>query len=431
MSIRLLTLASLLTAGSLLEAQVVPIPGGSRLKHPPATTLKVPKNPTVFGDPLPGLDPTQLTNFSQGQAQFDTAEDAADGLGPILNAQSCSKCHSQPVKLTGEAAIGGASAITETRFGASAVNNTFNPLGDEGNTLLHQMAITLDAQETIPQDATIVAHRKTTPLFGLGLVDAIPDAAIIANAKIPKGDGIKGHAAILTDAVTTAIGTNKVGRFGWKAQQATLLAFSGDAYLNEMGVANRIFPADLAPDGDQARLIRNEPPGLSATGTQDFPTDRTKPENPDTNKDDTDRFKDFMTTLAPPPVLPLTRQAMVGQQLFTVIKCASCHTPNYKTGPNSIASLAFKNVPLYSDLLLHNMGSLGDGIGQANAQPDEMRTSLLWGLRARAPYLHDGRAQTVTEAILMHTGEAQTVRDRFAALPDSEQKAIVAFLNSI
>lgn len=103
-----------------------------------------------------------------------------------------------------------------------------------------------------------------------------------------------------------------------------------------------------------------------------------------------------------------------------------------QTGPSSVStSLAFQNVPLYSDLLLHQMGSLADGIAQAAAQPGEMRTAPLWGLRARAPYLHDGRASTILEAILLHDGEARIIRNRFAAMPTASQQAIIAFLNSI
>lgn len=414
-------------------AQTVNIAGGNgnRPNHPPAiTSIKKPRTPTSFGDPLPGLSSTEATRFTLGLAQFDSAEGIADGLGPIFNAQKCSVCHTQPLKVSGDPAIGGASAVTETRFGASFVNSTFNPLPNEGNTLLHQMAINIATQEVVPQDATIVAHRKTTPLFGAGLIDAIPDAAILANAGVNKGDGIKGTVAILTDDVTKLIGTNKVGRFGWKNQQSTVLAFAADAYLNEMGISNRFFPNDFAPDGDTARLNAAEPPGLSATVAQDAPMDPTKPEDPINNPDDTDRFTDFMTFLAPPPTVALSGQAAAGQGIFRAINCTGCHTPSYTTGASTSPALAFKNVALYSDLLLHDVGT-GDGIGQAAAAPNQLRTAPLWGLRARAPFLHDGRAYTVEQAIEYHAGEALTVRNRYMALPQSGKDAVIAFLNSI
>jgi CxxC motif-containing protein (DUF1111 family) len=457
-------LAALLCFTSIANAQ--------RPNHPPAVPTPGPvSGPTQFGSPLPGLSTTEATNFAVGQAQFQVFDGPADGLGPIFNAQSCVACHTQPVtsstpSITPQAGPfgfegdedpalisgitpGGASAITEMRAGATNPDGSFNPLTTEDGTLFHLSSLTPQSQETVPLDATIRAHRKATPLFGAGLIEAIPDATIQANVHNPPVDGVTGRAAVLSDPVTTAIAaggvgpSNFVGRFGWKCQEATLLAFAGDAYLNEIGVTNRFFTTDLAPDGNEAALIAAEPLGfslatpntpttqLTPTTLQDLPSNPALPESP-TNKDDIARFTDFMELLAPPPVLPLSAQAMQGQQLFTQINCVACHTPSMQTGPSSVSpSLAFKPVPLYSDLLLHQMGSLADGIAQANAQPSEMRTAPLWGLRARAPYLHDGRAQTILQAILLHDGEALVIRNRFAALPDSEQQAIIAFLNSI
>jgi CxxC motif-containing protein (DUF1111 family) len=445
-------LGALLWLTSIAHAQ-------QRPNHPPAvTTPKAPSNPAQFGDPLPGLSTAEGTNFTVGQAQFEVFDGPADGLGPIFNAQSCVACHTQPSTSTTPTVTppngsnpgvvsgitpGGASAITEIRAGTLDANGNFNSLTNEDGTLFHLASLTPASQETVPPDATIVAHRKTNQLFGAGLIEAIPDATIEANVHKPPIDGVGGRAAVLSDPVTKAIGTNFVGRFGWKCQETTLLAFSADAYLNEMGITNRFFTTDLAPDGNQAILLAAEPLGyslttpnspttqLTPTTLQDLPSNPALPESA-TNKDDIARFTDFMELLAPPPVLPLTAQAIQGQQLFTQINCVACHKASMQTGPSSVTpSLAFKPVPLYSDLLLHQMGSLADGIAQADAQPSEMRTAPLWGLRARAPYLHDGRAQTILEAILLHDGEALVIRNRFAALSDSEQQAIIAFLNSI
>jgi CxxC motif-containing protein (DUF1111 family) len=392
---------------------------------PPANT------PPQFGDPLCGLTSSQTTSFMVGQAQFQVVDGPADGLGPIFNGQSCSACHTQP--LSGNAiAVGGASAITETRFGNSS--GVFD--------LLHQASLNPSVQDLVPQNSTIVAHRKTTPIFGGGLIEAIPDATITANVHCPSVDGVTGRPAILSDAVTTTIGTNFVGRFGWKCQESTLIAFSGDAYLNEIGVTNRYFTTDIAPDGNTAALIAAEPLGYSlATPTtpttqltpatlQDLPANPALPESA-TNEDDIARFTDFMQMLAPPPPLPLTGAAQQGQAIFTQIDCVACHTPSMQTGQSPIAALQFQNVPLYSDLLLHHMGTLGDGIVQAAAGSDEMRTAPLWGLRARSPFLHDGRAATIDTAIRLHDGEAITVRDRYIQLPPQQQQAVLAFLNSI
>ena len=398
--------------------------------HPPAiSSIQQPHTPNyLFGDPIPGLTKQQALDFSNGQAQFNGPEGVADGLGPIFNAQSCNACHTQPLKTGGVPTSGGASAVTETRFGTS--DGIFD--------LLHQACITPVVQDIVPPTATIVAHRKTTPLFGLGLMEAIPDDKIKENVHTPPVDGVKGKAAVVTDPANSTTG-NKVGRFGWKCQQATIDAFSGDAYANEMGIANRVFPLDFAPHitgGHDVLVTVNKSNGFLNSGpvpplNQDPPEDPTRRFDPVNNKDDVQRFADFMRTLAPPPVLPLSNQAFKGQQLFASVNCVACHKPSMGTGQSSIGSLNFKNVPLYSDLLLHDMGSLGDGIAQAAAGPNEMRTAPLWGLRARTPYLHDGRASTILEAITLHDGEARIIRDRFLSLSTDNQQAIIAFLNSI
>jgi CxxC motif-containing protein (DUF1111 family) len=153
--------------------------------------------------------------------------------------------------------------------------------------------------------------------------------------------------------------------------------------------------------------------------------------DPATGKADIDRFADFMRMLAPPPRLPMSQNARAGQDLFAQVGCNVCHRPAMVTGPNSSAALDRKLVALFSDLLLHDMGSLGDGIAQGTAQPTEMRTAPLWGLRARGPYLHDGRATTVDAAIRMHDGEASQARDRFVRLPRPQQSQLLEFLATI
>jgi CxxC motif-containing protein (DUF1111 family) len=399
------------------------------LNHPPSAVPMPTASLSGFGGLLPGVTADQKTAWIAGLQQFQVVIGPADGLGPIFNGQSCVACHTQPV-IAGAVTPGGASAVIETRFG-NVTHGVFNPLTYESGTLLHQMALAPFAQETVPSDANVVAGRKTTPLFGLGLIEAIPDAAIEANVHHPPVDGVIGRPAVLTDSVTQLVAGNVVGRFGWKSQESTLLAFAGDAYLNEIGVTNRLFHTDVAPDGDQTILAEAEPAGLTPTTLQDVPENPALPESP-TNKDAIARFTDFLQLTAPPSPLPLTEQARRGQALFTFVNCIACHKPSMQTGPSSVsASLAFQNVPLYSDLLLHRMGALADGIAQAAAQPDEMRTAPLWGLRARSPFLHDGRASTILQAILLHDGEARIIRDRFATLSESQQNDIIAFLESI
>jgi CxxC motif-containing protein (DUF1111 family) len=441
-----LVTAAGLTAQSLSVTPTTSTPSApAHPNHPPLiSAVRRPGDPVKFGDPLPGLTSSQATSFTVGQAQFTVVDGPSDGLGPIFNAQSCNACHSQPM-VQNVLTNGGASAVTETRFGNSS--GVFD--------LLHQASLNPSVQDVVPNDSTVVAHRKTTPIFGSGLIEAIPDATIEANVHNPAVDGVVGRAAILSDPVTVAIAasgvgpSNRVGRFGWKCQESTLLAFSGDAYLNEMGITNRFFTTDIAPyvfgnlPASEAALVAAEPFGyslatpdtpttqLTPTTLQDLPANPLLPESA-TNKDDIARFTDFMELIAPPPPLPLSQQAMQGQNLFTQINCVACHKASMQTGPSNVSvALAFKNVSLYSDLLLHDMGTLGDGIVQAQAGAEEMRTAPLWGLRARAPYLHDGRAQTVMQAILLHGGEASIIVKRFSNLPSSAQQAIIAFLNSI
>ena len=365
--------------------------------------------PAQFGDPLPGLAAADLLAFGAGKEEFENVETPDGGLGPIFNNVSCVACHSSR-------ATGGASAITVTRFGRT-VNGIFDGYGNAGGSLLQDHAIDPAVAEVVPEDATIIAQRQSTPLFGLGLIEAIPDASILALANRPVRDGIKGRAAMVVDVATSQL---RVGRFGWKNQVATLLTFAGDAYVNEMGITSRLFPTENAPNGDLARLA-----------AFDLYADPEDTIDPAVNKSDIDAAADFMRLLAPPPTVPLTQAARSGQQLFQQINCTACHQPVLTTGASPIAAISNKNVPLYSDLLLHEMGALGDGIEHGVAKGNEFRTAPLWGLRASGPYLHDGRAMTVDEAIRAHDGEAANPRDRYLRLTPTQRQQLIAFLNSI
>ena len=362
-----------------------------------------------FGAPLPGLTPAQLSAFSSGLTDFNFAETPASGLGPIMNNRSCIACHGQP-------AAGGGSGIRVTRFGQT-VNGTFDPMASLGGSLLQQNSIDPAILETVPASANVVAQRQSTALFGMGLIEAIPDAAILYNADQQRALGLNGVPSIVQDVVT---GKQRIGRFGWKAQQATVLAFSGDAYLNEMGITNRLFPTENAPNGNTALLAQFD----RVADPEDRP-------DPVDGKADIDRVADFMRFLAPPPMLQLTPSALQGRQLFAQINCSGCHTPRMMTGASDVAAISFKEVNLYSDLLLHDMGTLGDGIGQGTAGPRDMKTPPLWGLRASGPYLHDGRAGTVDRAIQLHDGEALNARNAYLGLNATQRQQLLDFLNSI
>ena len=398
-------LVGILAVAGVVVAQVLPAPAtGIRLPPP---TAPVPGN--ALGAPLADLTLDELAAFNAGRAEFTSVERPEDGLGPIFNGRSCVQCHGTP-------APGGSSPTTVTRFGRT-VDGVFDPLESKGGSLLQRFAIDPAALELIPPEANTIAQRESTPLFGMGLIEAIPDAAILANTGRAKPDGVRGRASMVVDV---ASGERRVGRFGWKAQVATLLTFAGDAYRNEMGVTNRLFPTENAPNGNAALL--------AAFDRQADPEDVVDPE---TGRGDTDALADFMRLLAAPPRLAQSASARAGETLFTQIGCATCHTPAMTTGPHPVAALSARTVNLYSDLLLHDMGSLNDGIAQADARPNEMKTPPLWGLRVSAPYLHDGRAATVDQAIRAHDGEARRVRDRYNALTPLLRQQILDFLGTI
>lgn len=405
-TVAIASLVAALAAGSAL-AQLGGAPFVKRHKLPPPPAPAGAPAPAPV--PLAGLDAAGLAAFAAGREEFVAVETVEGGLGPIFNDASCGACH----KAGG---VGGASERTVTRFGRM-VNGRFDPMEAQGGSLLQARAIDPAAREHVPAAATIVAQRVTTPLFGAGLIEAIPDDAILMNAQRPKPDGVKGRAAMVTDP---ASGKVRVGRFGWKAQQATLLGFSGDAYVNEMGVTNRLFPKENAPNGRADLLARfDKVPDIEDTI------------DPATGKSDIDRAADFMRLLAPLPTLRATAASLAGARVFEQAGCAACHQPTMTTGPHAVPALSNQTVALYSDLLLHDMGALGDGIEQGAAGPREMRTAPLWGLRTRTSFLHDGRARTPAQAIQAHDGEAAASRRRFGALKPAEQQQLLEFLRTL
>ena len=363
---------------------------------------------TQFGDHLNGLTAEQVNLFLDGKDDFEKAESVEGGLGPIFNRDSCVACHSSPV-------TGGGSSVNVTRFGVT-VHGKFDPLDSLGGSLLQENSIVPEAQEFVPAIANVVIHRNSTPLFGLGLMEAIPDAEIVRNARQYGNEQIHGRVGWVTDIVS---GKRMAGRFGWKAQQATITAFAADAYRNEMGVTNKYFPTENAPNGNQELLkkfdfVQDPEDQATATSIADF-----------------EKVANFMKFLAAPPVNKPTPTTAAGQLIFNNLGCALCHTPVMHTGYSSIAALNNKDVRLFSDLLLHDMGSLGDGIVQETATGREFRTPPLWGISQSAPYLHDGRALTIDEAIKAHEGEGKVVKDRYLKLNKAQQKLLTDFVLSL
>jgi len=364
------------------------------------------------GDPLPGVTPIEFEEFRLGLEDFLEVENAAEGLGPAFNGTSCAVCHSVP-------GVGGASAISEIRAGRRGPRGEFISLDESGETLFHLFSVPSHAcQPVIPPDATIIARRMPIPLFGAGLVEAIPDETLLAleDPVDRNRDGISGRAAIIVDRAT---GERRVGRFGWKAQHATLLSFSADAYRNEMGITNDLFREEVAYGISKDRMRLCDP----------IP----EPEDvrdPRTGRRGIDNFASFMKFLAPLGRGAVDDTTRIGEQVFGSIGCAACHTPSLTTGPSSNPLFHRQQVPLFSDLLLHDIGT-GDGIEQASGAPDEIRTPALWGLRFRRPLLHDGAAATIEDAVRRHGGEADLARRGFEQINESERAALVAFLRSL
>jgi len=367
---------------------------------------------TKSGDPFATLTPAELALFNTGKVEFEAVETIDEGLGPVFNEASCATCHNAPV--------GGTTGRKETRFG-KIVNGAFDPLTEFGGSLIQDQGIGLVTTaagsftfvgEVVPAMATVTARRITTPLFGLGLVDAVPDEELLQLARL---EAATSPATAGTPSMTTEIrtGRTRVGRFGWKAQVPTLFQFSGDAYLNEMGITNPEFPNENCPQGDCAALDHNPVTTLNDDGTG------------------VAQFTDFMTLLAPPPRGRLSLQVFTGSAIFALIGCANCHTPALVTGRSPVAALSSKVFQPYSDFLLHDMGKLGDGIAQGSATGRQMRTTPLWGVGTRALLLHDGRATSLAAAILAHDGQGREARDRFLRLSPGARFSLLRFLGSL
>jgi CxxC motif-containing protein (DUF1111 family) len=364
------------------------------------------------GHPLAGISPEDFSLFRMGLDDFLEVETAEEGLGPAFNGASCAVCHNVP-------AIGGGGLILETRAGYRRPDGSFAGLDAAGETLVHLFSVpTHGCQPALPADVNVIARRAPIPLFGAGLVEAVADETLTAleDPFDSNADGISGRAARILDIAT---GRERIGRFGWKAQHATLLAFGADAYRNEMGITNDLFPAEVAHGVgmDNMRICDPLPDPEDAI-------------EPATGRRGIDNFESFMKFLAPVPRGPVDAGIEAGGQIFSAVGCAACHTPLLTTAPDTHPLFDRQPVALFSDLLLHDVGT-GDGIRQAAAGPDEIRTPALWGLRLRRPLLHDGSAATIEAAIERHANEAATSVMGFESLGDGDRARLLAFLRSL
>src|SRR5688572_31595383 len=367
---------------------------------------------SALGTPLPGITPVEFEEFRLGLDDFLEVEFSEEGLGPAFNGTSCAVCHNIPT-------IGGAGTMAELRAGRRNANGEFETLNAAGDTLFHMFSVPgHGCQPVLPPEANVFARRVPIPLFGAGLVEAIPDDTIAAleDPSDRDRDGVSGRAARIVDLAT---GERRIGRFGWKAQHATLLTFGADAYRNEMGITNDVFSAELAYGVTAERMRACDP----IADPEDIADPRTR-------RRGIDNFASFMRFLGPVARNGSSDLTRAGEQTFAAIGCATCHRPVLTTGPSSNPLFDRKPVALFSDLLLHDVGT-GDGIVQGPAEEEEIRTPALWGLRLRRPLLHDGSAATAEDAVRRHAGEAELARRGFEQLSDADRAALLAFLRSI
>jgi CxxC motif-containing protein (DUF1111 family) len=360
--------------------------------------------------------------FEAVEETFADKEHIPDGIGPVYNAVACGDCHENPV-------MGGNSQVFELRAGHFA-NGVFTD--HPGGSLVHSRAINAAIQERVLDGNEVRAFRASTSILGLGFVEAIPDQTLINISNIqPFQSGGFIHGLYTTVPIAEAPGATRVGRFGWKAQQASLLSFSADAYLNEMGITTPLAPTENSSNGNSIAAFDTVPAG--------------NPSAPDdADNDDLEAFALFMRASMAPPrdtALAATTAAQSGAATFNQIGCAICHVATIQTAAVGTVinggqftvppELGDKLFHPYSDFLLHDIG-VGDGIQQGQAfTRTRMRTSPLWGLRTRSRFMHDGLSLTINEAILRHDGEAGIVILNYRFLSTTQRNNVLTFLRSL
>jgi CxxC motif-containing protein (DUF1111 family) len=422
--------------------------------------------PAGAGGSINGLTAREFEFFTEGKADFEEEEAVADGLGPRMNLDGCGGCHAQP-------ATGGTSPLVNPQVAfASKDGGTdrvpffitangpvrearfkFNPDGTRDGGVHNTATITgrtgaAGCVLALPDFAAQAANnnlifRIPTPVFGAGLIEQIPDSVILAN-QAADGDtkrqlGIRGHPNLNVSGRTITGSTNSnandgtIARFGWKAQNQTLLLFSGEAYNVEMGISNELFQQEREQNSAcQFATVPNDVTDTEATTTP-------------AGLNAIEKFAFFQRFLAPPTPSPNTPGGAAsisqGSRLFVSTGCALCHTPTLTTGDSTVAALGNKPANLFSDLLVHGMGpGLADNIVQGGAQGDEFRTAPLWGLGQRIFFLHDGRTTDLIQAIQAHKSvagggvgpsEANAVIDNFNRLSEPNKQDLLNFLRSL
>lgn len=413
-------------------------------------------NSNAFKNPSTNLTGSDFNIHGFGDAQFEQAFVTAPatvngGLGNIFNNTSCVSCHAKDGRSAFPSNISNLSGLLiRGSVPGFDVNGNENPIPGFGTQIQNQAVFGsvpearyqvnfVTVNETLA-DGTVVSLRKpifslvdtyinmpadamfspriATPVFGLGLLEAISEANLLANQDIndSNNDGISGKANYVWDPVSKQ---TKIGRFGWKANAPSVLVQCAGAYVEDMGVTNYVFPNES---------------GFNQSNGQDGLND-----DPEISKSILDAVTLYCQTLAVPAARNVNNiEVRRGAKTFEEISCTKCHTPKQQSGFNIIASVSNQTFFPYSDLLLHDMGSgLADNRPDFLANGTEWKTRPLWGIgltqivNGHTNFLHDGRARNITEAILWHGGEAQNSKEKFKTLSSQKRNELLTFINSL
>ncbi len=409
-----------------------------------------------FSTPATNLNSADLATHLDGDANFETVFVTAPaninpGLGTIFNNSSCVACHPKdgrsafPIDLSARSGFflrtslpgtdphGGPKPVPgfgtqiqnqaifgyqpESKFQV-AFSDIIETLADGTQIILRKPTYHLiDTYISFPSNA-MLSPRLASPVFGLGLLEAISESYILQNQDIndANGDGISGKANYVYDVVT---GTSKIGRFGWKANTASVIEQSAGAYNGDMGITSYLFPQESS---------------FGQTNGNDNLFD-----DPEIENEILDDVNFYCQTLAvPAPRNIANTNVRHGAKIFEQLECAKCHIPKMQTGSSSISALANQTIYPYSDMLLHDMGeNLADNRPDFLATGNEWKTRTLWGIgltqvvNGHTNFLHDGRAKNITEAILWHGGEAQNAKNKFKQLSAKDRNDLLEFINSL
>jgi CxxC motif-containing protein (DUF1111 family) len=413
----------------------------------------------AFEQPMPGMESAERRTFAVGNSLFNqnwvtapSSTEGRDGLGPLLNAQSCSSCHfkdgrSRPPEnaddpergLLVRISVDGSDGEPEPHpaYGSQFQDRSVRAIAPEGSVVITTTertgtyddgtgwSLAVPSYELLnadgqPIEDVMISPRVAPAMMGVGLLEAIPDADLVAAADPDDadGDGISGTVRMVTDPET---GADVIGRFGWKSGAASVKAQSADAFANDIGITSSTNPDQPCTAVQTACLA--QPSGG----------------DPEIDDEKLDQVTFYARTLAVPARRGVTdRSVSTGSALFVDLGCSSCHTPEQRTGASEIVPLDQQVIRPYTDLLLHDMGpDLADDRPDGTATGREWRTPPLWGIglvetvNRHTRFLHDGRARNLEEAVLWHGGEAEPARERFEALTARQRDDLLTFLESL